>query len=973
MDSFVVVDVWAGVSSFMDGFCHSGFNKQQLFGFIEISRVACALLTLVYPLACVCGDFYSYSWRAWAPKLRQKRVIVCGGPSCCHLSSAGKMLAANDPRAAQMMDTAKLAVSFGAIILILENVCALQDSDSTHGLLSSAVLYLAEHRMISVCCFRIRDSATGGYSCRERVFPYFEHAEMASCLPALSPSVPYIQSRPLWQILDPVSAVKLLVLPGSFSPAALQPVLDRFPQTAGQASVIYRRVFDIGATVVWRRGARSGKTWKVIAKKNAFFQVFYDSRRYPVFKWVHRDQLAKAQVVAFVYDVTSVYGVSRTIRAAAFPPVNSLLVYDPRPGVRAVRSISAAEAWRICSLSEEKLGALVASGASEKEIIERAGNSIPLTMTKAVCGIVSQRISTFLEIELARGHGRFTPFDDLPMLHIARLQAVLLMCVAVGDDGCLLMGSLDAKLRSVPGSVLETDQASALSLGARWATELGALDAHVVSGIAELPHGGSKCFLVICPQEKPLPGLAYSKPDAWLQSGLASAMAIASHFVTTQRVSAKTGPQSAWLLGRVQGDTACQALNVTPASSTEWQSAVKQCQNAELDLQCKLRSDGGEYAAYLEGWAAAVTPLDPTDVPEELHQVPSKSFWKGKPAPLLLFSDPHVPDVSDWSPLPAPHTLPPRPAPLGWLSGIVPEKRQTAADLVDAFVQQHSYWLNGKSSRRPNAVIIPESWIEWWAVEHPHEFYSTPGFAIPIDMSTPSPSHLDLDFLGQLLEGYPDQDLASDIILGVRYKADLRAQVVIQPHLLSFLPVQEKYLAEADRFVDRGWTILHDGIPCLPWRSMQCGSVERTLEPGRPRVTSNASAPHNGVLDSDGFEVVPINIAIQQDLLPKEVKPTTAMIMTAMTILLEVAYILGETVFVMADDFKSYFNQLRLAPSEYHKTGMIHPPRVKAGRTRFATDTVLGFGIKMASNVAQRFGTFLVNCMRHIIDLEEQN
>ena len=121
-------------------------------------------------------------------------------------------------------------------------------------------------------------------------------------------------------------------------------------------------------------------------------------------------------------------------------------------------------------------------------------------------------------------------------------------------------------------------------------------------------------------------------------------------------------------------------MNVTPTSSTEWQSAVKQCQNAELDLQCKLRSDGGEYAAYLESWAAAVTPLDPTDVPEELHQVPSKSFWKGKPAPLLLFSDPHVPDVSDWSPLPAPHTLPPRPAPLGWLSGIVPENRQTAAD-----------------------------------------------------------------------------------------------------------------------------------------------------------------------------------------------------------------------------------------------------------------------------------------------------
>ena len=32
MDSFVVVDVWAGVSSFMDGFCHAGFSKQQKQG-----------------------------------------------------------------------------------------------------------------------------------------------------------------------------------------------------------------------------------------------------------------------------------------------------------------------------------------------------------------------------------------------------------------------------------------------------------------------------------------------------------------------------------------------------------------------------------------------------------------------------------------------------------------------------------------------------------------------------------------------------------------------------------------------------------------------------------------------------------------------------------------------------------------------------------------------------------------------------
>ena len=61
------------------------------------------------------------------------------------------------------------------------------------------------------------------------------------------------------------------------------------------------------------KGTQAGKTWKVIARKKAFFQIFHDARTWPVFKCVHRDQLAKAKVVAFVYDVTSVHGVSRTI------------------------------------------------------------------------------------------------------------------------------------------------------------------------------------------------------------------------------------------------------------------------------------------------------------------------------------------------------------------------------------------------------------------------------------------------------------------------------------------------------------------------------------------------------------------------------------------------------------------------------------------------------------------------------------
>ena len=92
-----------------------------------------------------------------------------------------------------------------------------------------------------------------------------------------------------------------------------------------------------------------------------------------------------------------------------------------------------------------------------------------------------------------------------------------------------------------------------------------------------------------------------------------------------------------------------------------------------------------------------------------------------------------------------------------------------------------------------------------WVFEAPHDFQCKPGWAVPVDASKASHSHLNLDFYAQWGVGYPDQELISFLVLGVRYKADVPVQSVLQPHLNSFLPVQEEYLAEADMFVERGW------------------------------------------------------------------------------------------------------------------------------------------------------------------------
>ena len=103
---------------------------------------------------------------------------------------------------------------------------------------------------------------------------------------------------------------------------------------------------------------------------------------------------------------------------------------------------------------------------------------------------------------------------------------------------------------------------------------------------------------------------------------------------------------------------------------------------------------------------------------------------------------------------------------------------------------------------------------------------------------------------------------------------------------------------------------------------------------------------------------------------PKEVKPNALDVMIALRVLKEAADILDLSVFVLTDDYKSFFNQMRLSKSEYCKTGAMHPPRPGQEQAGFAYDTVLGFGIEMASNVAQRFADFLVHIFRQTLKPE---
>ena len=75
----------------------------------------------------------------------------------------------------------------------------------------------------------------------------------------------------------------------------------------------------------------------------------------------------------------------------------------------------------------------------------------------------------------------------------------------------------------------------------------------------------------------------------------------------------------------------------------------------------------------------------------------------------------------------------------------------------------------------------------------------------PVDFETPLQSHLNLQQLQEELSDWPDQELLSFLLLGVRYKAGIDYQIVILPHLVSLHEGYGSLLEEVTKYKEAGW------------------------------------------------------------------------------------------------------------------------------------------------------------------------
>ena len=141
------LDVWAGVSSFSDALKKQSYVTVREEAWIEWAPVACVLLQYFMAAVYCCRDFFSYQWTEWKFKFD---LIVTAGPSCCPFSISGKRLRQEDPRACQGLETAKLAVTLGALVLIIENVPNFVDEEHLHHLRSEIGEYLRLNGMVPI-------------------------------------------------------------------------------------------------------------------------------------------------------------------------------------------------------------------------------------------------------------------------------------------------------------------------------------------------------------------------------------------------------------------------------------------------------------------------------------------------------------------------------------------------------------------------------------------------------------------------------------------------------------------------------------------------------------------------------------------------------------------------------------------------------------------------------------------------------
>ena len=435
-------------------------------------------------------------------------------------------------------------------------------------------------------------------------------------------------------------------------------------------------------------------------------------------------------------------------------------------------------------------------------------------------------------------------------------------------------------------------------------------------------------------------------------------------------------------------------------------------------------------AGWFAGWHDQVSSFDATEVPASLRghkpdfddaSFASTPFAYRDAIPTTLPAPVPPPQATEYQPRSfCPDIFSPALEArwAAWWPKVVADLRNYAALGEGAERSFNEPFVAARSELHPSAVGTV-----WDTRRHtPGGYYAPVDFTARLrqnvrpdggcDVDDPSAinTHLGVRFLQSEWTDLADQEMVAMITrTGVDFKIDATArQLAVFPHLVSLPRGFSSVERELRRLNGLGFNEFCANFPFVPFSGLPQGSVKRKLE-DRDRRTTEGYAPRNPRYDRDGEPVVPLNAAIgAKDRVeapswrlpglatttghvtydaaleahasadrkqhpptrwPPEVKVRNEDQLHNMAVLGHAGSVLGQPVFVLTADAKDFFNQLRLAAWAIHHVGLLWLPLDMTHESfSFVAEHTLGFGITMASNIAQRFANGLIDIFLRAFD-----
>ena len=427
------------------------------------------------------------------------------------------------------------------------------------------------------------------------------------------------------------------------------------------------------------------------------------------------------------------------------------------------------------------------------------------------------------------------------------------------------------------------------------------------------------------------------------------------------------------------------SATVSNALQVQLSDAVLDAVNTELKVHHDHVLTRKQASESLKDWVDAIRPQPLDEIAPSLKQGGCYDY-SDPSLKALLFSDFCSPPETDWLPLTENQSCDE-----SWLATVkcrrdtyitgVPMQEQTETfalqlqTLDDMAAKGTKAKRKFKGTRAWNDLNkVPQA--RGLVLDYTHEH---DGIVKMLVYDQPHTGHMNSSYMLDMAEGYPDQEMISMGVLGLRSKSPLADQFVINAHSQSVsmgVPSIEKGILK--RFY-KGMCTITPNPPYDQARYVSNSATEKKGRPEEPRVCDNQTAPVDPVQDDHGTSVISSNYSCrnQTEIVrnPYEAKPTLSMMAQGAAVMRHAGQLVEPAwdVYYISLDGSDYFNAMGTAPEEWPKNvrftrGLLegHTTGSHVGWQRG------GYGHSAVSNYGQRFAYFIQFCLdRIILEIQE--